>query len=187
MRPGAGKRKGTEFERGVAKLLSLWMTHGTRDDVLWRSAISGGRTTIQQKKKTKPSLNKNDSKLAHVGGDICAVHPLGAPFINTFFVELKFYRDLNLGRVLVEQDGLLIRFWRKACNQAAAVGKHPLLVFKENRGAITVGTTVHGFTSLGVEPRVTVCVPKIETMYVFPFDVLLSCQAFPLKAAGRYK
>lgn len=181
MRSGGGKRKGTEFERDIAKSLSLWITLAKRDDVLWRSAISGGRTTAhyaKQKKDSRPRINK-EQKLAHVGGDICAIHPLGAPLIDRFFLELKFYRDLNLGRALTEQEGLLIKFWLKACEQAKRLGKHPLLVFKENRGSVMVGTTVSGINLLGVATRVVVYMTKAETLHIFPLDSLLACYSFP--------
>ena len=49
-KPGYGKQKGGEYERTVCKKLSLWVSNGTRDDIFWRSAMSGGRATLQRKK-----------------------------------------------------------------------------------------------------------------------------------------
>lgn len=75
-----GARKGSAFERKICKELSLWWTHGKRDDVFWRSSQSGGRATKRsaQGKKTAGSY-----------GDITALDPIGKPFLDLFTVELK--------------------------------------------------------------------------------------------------
>ena len=47
MRKGGGKEKGSSFERLVCKRMSMWLSKGERDDLFWRSAMSGGRATVQ--------------------------------------------------------------------------------------------------------------------------------------------
>ncbi|MBM3120244.1 MAG: hypothetical protein FJ006_12010, partial [Chloroflexi bacterium] len=58
--------KGASFERDISRQLSLWWTHGERDDVFWRSSMSGGRATVRAKK---------GQKTAYQNGDITATDP----------------------------------------------------------------------------------------------------------------
>lgn len=72
--------KGSNFEREICKLLSLWWTGGEDDAVFWRSSQSGGRATQRAKsgRKTFGSY-----------GDIAAVNPIGQPLLKLFTIELK--------------------------------------------------------------------------------------------------
>jgi hypothetical protein len=72
--------KGSNFEREICKLLSSWWTRGERDDVFWRSSMSGGRATVRFRK---------GKKTAGSYGDICALDPIGEPFLRIFTPELK--------------------------------------------------------------------------------------------------
>lgn len=126
MRPGGGKAKGSSFERAVCKALSLWVTYNERDDVLWRSALSGGRFTTSRKKK--------DSGLEHVAGDICAVHSDGYAFVDFFYIECKFYKKFDWHRLLDDHAGVLAGFWIDTCKKAQDVKKSPLLIFRQNGG-----------------------------------------------------
>ena len=74
------KAKGSSFERLICKRLSLWWTNGETDSVFWRTSNSGGRATVRGRKGKKTS-NQH--------GDICAIDPIGEPFLNMFAVELK--------------------------------------------------------------------------------------------------
>lgn len=73
-------KKGSQFERQICKLLSLWWTHDHRDDVFWRSSQSGGRAT-QRAKSGKATYGSY--------GDIAAVDPVGEPLLKLFTIELK--------------------------------------------------------------------------------------------------
>jgi hypothetical protein len=75
-----GKRKGNAFERKIAVSLSLWLSHGERDDLIWRTASSGGRATNRRKQ------NKNTSGQY---GDLCATDPLANDLFKVFTIELK--------------------------------------------------------------------------------------------------
>lgn len=135
MRPGGGKAKGSSFEREICKLLSLWITRNARDDVLWRSAMSGGRATVHAKR---------GKQMAHVAGDICSVHPAGVPFVDKFYVELKTYRDLKIPQLLFAGGGTLAEFWDETVTLAAANRKLPMLIFKQNQYAPMVGLNALG-------------------------------------------
>mgnify|MGYP001577792191 CR=1 FL=1 len=142
-RPGFGKQKGASFERLICKTLSLWVSKGKRDDLFWRSAMSGGRASVQFKKGV---VNKTQS------GDITAIDPLGAPLLNKFFIECKFYRDLHFPALLMEKEGKngAQHFWRICQEQAAKYKKLPMLIMKQNGTMPTFfGVDTQGFDALG--------------------------------------
>ena len=72
--------KGSSFEREICKELSLWYTGGERDDIFWRTSISGGRATQRA---------KSGKKTAGSCGDVAAIDPIGEPFVGSFSIELK--------------------------------------------------------------------------------------------------
>ena len=72
--------KGGQYERDICHQLSLWWTNGEDDFVFWRTANSGGRATVRAKKGKKSD--------GHCG-DVCAVNPIGQPFIDLVTPEIK--------------------------------------------------------------------------------------------------
>lgn len=74
------KNKGNSFERLICKQLSLWWSEGKSDDIFWRTASSGGRST-QRAKKGKATKNHD--------GDIGCVDASGQPFLDLFILECK--------------------------------------------------------------------------------------------------
>jgi len=145
MKSGGGKAKGSAFERDVCKKLSLWVTKNKRDDVFWRSAMSGGRATVAGKK---------GQGLAHVSGDICATHADGYALIEEIFIECKFYRDLTFAALVTSNSGLIERFWDKAQSQAHQHGKTPVVILKQNQMPALVGMTAVGVELFDLSTRV---------------------------------
>lgn len=76
----ARSAKGADYERATCRLLSLWWTEGQRDDVFWRSSMSGGRATVR---------GKQGKQTAGHCGDIAATDPTASPFTKAVTVELK--------------------------------------------------------------------------------------------------
>jgi hypothetical protein len=145
MRRGGGKSKGAGFEREICKRLSLWVSRGTKQDVFWRSAMSGGRSTVARKKGTV--LNRQ-------AGDITATAPEGHQLTGTFFIECKFYKDLQLRSFLLNLEyGKLWEFWDKALEEAFSYGKEPLLIAKQNLIPTLVLVTKAGAAQLGTVIR----------------------------------
>jgi hypothetical protein len=72
--------KGADFERDISRTLSLWWSHGERDDIFWRTSMSGGRATVRR---------KVGKATAYQAGDITATDPIGAPLIKATVIELK--------------------------------------------------------------------------------------------------
>lgn len=122
MRRGGSKQKGSAFERQICKELSLWVSSGKDQDIFWRSAMSGGRSTVALKKGTK---------LSSQAGDISSIHKRGHTFIDKFFVECKFYKNLEFAG-LINGRGKLLDFWYRACSDAEEYNKLPFLIAKQN-------------------------------------------------------
>lgn len=142
---GGSKRKGSAFERTLAAKLSLWITHGKRDDCLWRSAISGGRATVRYKKGGGPQS---------ACGDLCAVRPEGHEFCDTWLVEAKFYRDLRISSFLLDNKGVLATFWEEAVADAKKHKRKPMLIAKQNGTPELVIVETGALSEYG-QPRVT--------------------------------
>ena len=123
------KAKGGSFERSVCKALSLWITDARRDDCLWRSAMSGGRATVQ--------LKKGQKALAQCG-DISAITPEGHRLTDKWVIECKHVRDLNLRGAISSGAGLLPVFWEKLDEEAVAHKRYPMLIAKQNNSAVLV-------------------------------------------------
>lgn len=124
VKPGAGKAKGASFERAVCRRLSLWLSEGKDDSLLWRSAMSGGRATVQFNSGGKVNLAQS--------GDVSAVGQEAYAFCERTFIEIKHYRELSIGRGFVCQTGTLYNFWEIAWREADRYDKRPLLVARQN-------------------------------------------------------
>jgi hypothetical protein len=116
---GKGKKKGSGFERVICKLFSRWVTGGKREDVFWRSAMSGGRATVA-KGKVRQS------------GDITAVAPEGHVLTDYWFMECKTGFGLAVGLFLLRGMGPLAKFWKVAVKEAKKYGKEPMLIARQS-------------------------------------------------------
>lgn len=153
MRKGGGKAKGAEFERSICKQLSLWISSNEREDVFWRSAMSGGRATVAGRK------GKN---LAAHAGDISSTDQIGHTFISRYYVECKFYRDLKF-QGLLTATGPLTAFWLTAKCEADKYNKTPILIAKQNQYPTIVCIDHSGSQELLLRGR--------EMLYCPPLDL----------------
>lgn len=122
MRAGGGKQKGNAYEREQCKSISLWITDGSRDDIVWRSASSGAVATVHKGKKYESQA-----------GDIAAIDPLGIPLMSKVVIECKHYKDLQAENLIFGGKGTLVDFWNKHVILAEAKNKTPILVARQNR------------------------------------------------------
>lgn len=127
MKPGGGKAKGGGFEREMCRMLSGNVSGGKRDDIFWRTD-SGARQT----QKSKGTL-RTEKTLSHVSGDLVAVHPMGNNFVRCWYVEMKFYKDLQILRFIFDREGFIGNVWDDTKKRASALKKKPLLLMKQNR------------------------------------------------------
>lgn len=156
-RPGYGKSKGANFERLICVQLSNWLTDGKQDDCLWRSSMSGGRSTVAHAK---------GKRMAVQAGDITGIDEIGLALTSRFFIECKFVKDLKFSG-LITGKGPLIEFWETACEQAAKYTKHPMMIAKQNQLPVLICLSLPGVEVLQPVPRVIL---PHRNMYAQTFD-----------------
>lgn len=113
--------KGQNFEREICRQLSLWCSHGKRDDYFWRSTNSGGRATIR----------KRQNKETHGQyGDIRCDHPKGRKLLKAAVFECKKgYPIENLANLVDAPFSRLsttlysqwVKQARRACRESGSV------------------------------------------------------------------
>lgn len=100
--------KGSDFERKLCKIFSLWWTNNERDDVFWRTSQSGGRATERQKK---------GKKTAGSYGDMESKHTISKPFEKTFLVEFKKGYNKDISTLILidgrQKEPVLLKWWKK--------------------------------------------------------------------------
>lgn len=156
MKRGRSKAKGAGFERYVCTSLSLWISNGRRSDIFWRSAMSGGRSTV--------AFRKGETHKAQAG-DISAVSSAGNRFIDEYFVECKNYKNLDFHGV-IKGNGNLLVFWSRAKVEAKRYGKIPILIAKQNSLPIILCTTRIGARKLEIGAAKT-------RIYIHRFDLVI--------------
>lgn len=127
MRPGGGAAKGADFERSVCKRLSRWLTRRLRDDLFWRTAMSGGRATLQRRKGHRAAAQV---------GDIGAIDKQGERLTSLFVIECKSYKDLRFTSMLQSindaAQGSIHAIWDRCQRDAIAESKLPMLIARQN-------------------------------------------------------
>lgn len=110
LRGGGGSGKGSEYEREMCKLLSMWWTGEARDDVFWRSSGSGGRAKARGR-----------AGVATMGqhGDVSATDPIGQPLIDLLTIEIKRgYSEYTVQDMFDRQPEGGVQVWEGWCQQA---------------------------------------------------------------------
>lgn len=147
------KGKGSEFERSTSGRLSLWVTNLQREDVFWRSAMSGGRATFRGRQHGL-------EKFSGCAGDITSVRAEGNLLTSLFIIECKFWREVFLDYFVFERKGGLVAVWENLVQRAEDVKKLPMLVAKKNFKPALIGVTTPGVEILRkggkIEPLVYV-------------------------------
>lgn len=133
------KTKGAAFERQVCKDLSLWLSLGQREDLLWRSAMSGGRATLARSRGHK--MKSSD-------GDLSPIDVKGQALTEEFFVELKHYNILRWDSLVLKRSGTVQNIWNQCVKEADQSDKYPLLVAKQNFMPIKLVTDARGWLRL---------------------------------------
>jgi hypothetical protein len=153
MKAGGSGPKGGAFERLVCKRLSLYVTKGRRDDVFWRTAMSGGRATVQWQRHG--IVNKSQI------GDITAIAPEGQSWIERFLFECKHRDDLKFASLITSCSGLLADWWLDAEKKAQRAGKQPVVIARQNRYPIILLCPM-GCTAFNGEPWATLYLLKAD-------------------------
>lgn len=170
MRAGGGKAKGSAYEREICKALSLWLSYGDLEDCLWRSAMSGGRSTVAFAK---------GKRFANQAGDISAINETGMLLTNRYMVECKTYADLGFAGLPFKR-GNLAKFWAEARKQGDRYGKQPMLVAKQNSYPTIVYLTLRGIRELNLLPHRVLTIPGLSLHGVL-LEVFLKHASVPSK------
>lgn len=188
MKHGAGKRKGSKFERLMCLKLSLWWTEGERDDVFFRTASSGGRAT-QRSKKRQATFGQY--------GDIQATDPVGQPLLDTCTIECKDgYASDSIADLLDKQHRhcpkyeIFIKQADQASTQAKKGGYWMLIARRRGRQIMVyLPKTFYNFLRLTGKAPLEECLPRAilftptEDIVCIPFSSFLkhtSPKAFSL-------
>ena len=138
-----GKRssdKGSRYERFVAGALSSWITDGLTDDAIWRSSMSGGRTTLKNRKLKKVQ------KLSSQAGDFDGNTPEGIEFTRAFYCDSKHFDDLKVEAWVYQKQGRCVKTIDTVWREAAEYGRIPLGMFKEDQRDHLVLTSELGWS-----------------------------------------
>lgn len=152
-------KKGSSFEREICKRLSRWWTYDSRDDVFWRSSMSGGRATMRYRRGLRT---------AGADGDICALDPIGSPLLSLFTIELKRGRSHGDPGDLLDCSGSLdchpfLATLDQAREAAEQAGNTWLLICRRDRRKATAffparcllsDACLHGFQAELIKPPV---------------------------------
>jgi len=122
MKKGGGKKKGSENERRLCKILSKWWTGKDKPIVFWRVGSSGAQFTIS-------------SGTTEMSGDVVAVHQDGFSLTNIFSIETKFVKYFDLIDLFypLKKTNQVYSWWKQCIGDAEKVNKKPLLIFRRNR------------------------------------------------------
>ena len=153
-------RKGTNFEREVARILSKWWNkklYKKNQFVFWRTHGSGKAKHISKDQE----------------GDITYIHPDGKPLIDLFIIECKRTKRFNLFGIIANDKSIPMLEWlTKLKSRSSKLGKYGLLIFKLDRYpemcAIDtyISKKLSSITGLGKK--------KVLRLYKpFPFDFYL--------------
>lgn len=168
MKPGGGKQKGAAFERKMCKALSRWVSfpyHSDRDDLFWRSAMSGGRATLAKKDNTGRKLQEGD--ISALGGTDEEAK-LAAKFLEFVSIECKFLADCKLESFIMDNKGPL----RKALDQASencSYTKAPLVLAKSNRRDVIMLAHPLFFQGFGMPTYVDILCLNISICFWIDF------------------
>lgn len=155
MKPGAGKNKGSSFERKVAQELSLWLTGNQDRKQIIRSVLSGG-------------WDKKDPDWRQVG-DLAPNGPVGEEFRKRFSVECKHHNSIDFWKLFTGQSPL-VDWWKKLNDESNNFNLIPLLIFRANNRPVLIGSVSEIIPLASSPMEITTDYP---TMRLVRFDVFL--------------
>ena len=112
--------KGGEFERKIAKYLTIWVSGKTKPYIYWRQLGSGSLATLSEENK-------------ELSGDIHPIRPEGMFLTDRFSIECKDgYPKANFHQHLKDNKNFEIKeFWEQCTEAAQKAGKRRMLIWKK--------------------------------------------------------
>lgn len=115
------KQIGNNYEREIAKKLSIWVSNNERDDVIWRDLSSGARATTR-KKQDKDSIQM---------GDFVATCLQYEWVTQNMYIDSKCYQTFNplfINKKNIKSNGIYQQ-WVKVKNDCP-IDKIPIMICK---------------------------------------------------------
>jgi len=161
------KQKGASFERTVCVDLSKWVSNGDREDLFWRSAMSGGRATVGRKNR--------GTDLRAQAGDVCLVadHAGAAALVNSFYIECKHLASIRFRDLVFDRKSGLPEIWQTACRESGIIDKMPMLIARANRFPTFVGVNAAGASSYLFDSVKALATFHTHNLCVFDYNALL--------------
>lgn len=124
--------KGGKFELKIAKILSLWFSNGTRDDLVCRTDSSGGRATVRTAK------NKKSNKYWY--GDLRNSDDVAKSMFDNWSIECKTGYSRKNKKSITKWDILDVidssqkvttfeEMWKQCERDAELSYREPILIF----------------------------------------------------------
>ena len=120
MKPGYGSRKGSSFERKIAKELSLWWSDNKRNDLYWRT-----HSSVQLGTRSK---KKNEY------GDLMSIDDYGKEFTNKFHLELRHGICIKVQELVYPTKpsaSNMSGFIKEGLTGAKESNRRPMWIFRE--------------------------------------------------------
>ena len=138
-----GAAKGSQYERDIAKALSLWFSHGEADDWLWRSSQSGGRATQRA---------KSGKKTENACGDLAAQTDDARLLLDVVTIEIKRgYNKISIADLYEKDSGGFHDFVAQAKKAADLAGSsHWMIIHKRDRRDAVVVTNFNKDQDLSI-------------------------------------
>ena len=168
------KRKGSQFEREIAKVLSQWWDdkkYQKGELIFWRTHASGGASHLSSQQF----------------GDITFINPDGKPLIDLFVIECKRTRRFNLFGIIAGDKSLPLWNWlTKLKKEASSIDKYGWLIFKLDRFPIMCAIEVP--ISKRLSNGNNLHSKKVLRLYKpFPFDFYLLDEFLSVVSPGQIK
>ena len=157
MRAGGGKTKGSAFERKVCVDLSHWISGNFRDDLFWRSAMSGGRATVGKKQGINRRTQMGD--ITAIAGDSIFARR-AAILQERAIIECKCLKTIQLEKLIYEREGAVV----DALRQIEELGdiRAPVVIAKQDRKPALIISSQVFFYQHGAYP--TIYFPRWESL-----------------------
>jgi len=112
------KNIGNNYEREVAKKLSLWLSEGKNDDVCWRDLGSGSRATVRSKQGKDTTRH----------GDFVPTDLEYKWMFDLFCIDSKSYKEWN--PIFINEKNMksnsILNQWIKVCKESQE--KIPMMI-----------------------------------------------------------
>lgn len=142
-----GKAKGSNFEREIAKSLSIWINGAEKPYVFWRSPSSGSLATIAE------SMDAS--------GDLIALRPEGRFLTDRYSIEMKTgYPDADFHKHFKNNKNNIIEdFWKQCTRDAIKAKKWAMLIFRKKGYQPIIGVEKASISStkISITASLTLC------------------------------